>query len=285
VGRCIFENTQLGDVRSKTAEFDALLCGSRWNGEILASHTDKPVTVIHEGIDPALFHPGPRSGVLNPGRFYIFSGGKVEFRKAQDVVLRAFQIFSRIHPDAVLVTAWQSPWPHLARGYQGILTGALELRADGMLDVHRWAHDNGIDSEKVLDIGLIPNAMMPAVLREMDCAVQVSRAEACTNLPAKEAMACGVPTIVAANTGVLDLLAQDNCIALVRQRPVNVGSDYGTQGWGESDLEELLLALETLYSDTATRRRIGEGGARWIPEQSRTWATHATALKTYCQQL
>jgi len=61
----------------------------------------------------------------------------------------------------------------------------------------------------VIDIGLVPNPMMPTVLREMDVSLQPSRAEACTSLPVKEAMACGIPVIAAVNTGMQDLLNSD----------------------------------------------------------------------------
>ncbi len=66
----------------------------------------------------------------------------------------------------------------------------------GLSNIKKWAVDNGIDPRQVIEIFSIPNQMMPTILREMDVALQPSRAEACTNLPVKEAMACGVPVIV-----------------------------------------------------------------------------------------
>ena len=47
----------------------------------------------------------------------------------------------------------------------------------------------------MIDIGLVPNPMMPTVLREMDVSLQPSRAEACTSLPVKEAMACDASVV------------------------------------------------------------------------------------------
>jgi hypothetical protein len=44
--------------------------------------TNTPVTMIHEGIDHSVFFPGPSAGVLDPECFYVFTGGKLEFRKA-----------------------------------------------------------------------------------------------------------------------------------------------------------------------------------------------------------
>jgi glycosyltransferase involved in cell wall biosynthesis len=193
--------------------------------------------MIHEGIDHSLFFPGPRSGVLDPDCFYVFSGGKVEFRKAHDLVILAFREFAARHDDAVLVAAWNSPWPEVS------------------------------------------------VLREMDCALQVSRCEACTNLPAKEAMACGVPVILAKNTGTLDLIDGDNCVALTTQDPVMGQPGMGTDEWGESRVEEIVSALEKLYTDTQMRKRIGAHGVQWIVDHGRTWQTHANKLKAHVLSL
>lgn len=280
IGRCIFEDTNLEKLDEKLARFDVLLCASHWSAQVLRANCTKRVEIIFEGIDPSQFHPGPKSGVLDGSRFYIFSGGKVEFRKAHDLVLLAFREFSRRHDDAVLVTVWHSPWPQLSAGFQGKLHPPLELNPQGVIDVKTWVARNGIDPMKIIEIGQVPNASMPSLLREMDCALAPSRAEACTNLLAKEAMACGVPVILAANTGVKDLIADGNSLPLTRQREVRDYPLSGTEGWGESDVEEIVEALERLYTDTALRRRIGKTGAAWIVGEGRTWSNHAAQLKT-----
>ena len=59
--------------------------------DFLRAKTPKRVEVIHEGVDKTLFRPGPRSGRLDQTKFYIFSGGKVEYRKGHDLVLPCFQ--------------------------------------------------------------------------------------------------------------------------------------------------------------------------------------------------
>src|SRR3546814_10727981 len=83
-------------------------------------------------------------------------------------------------------------------------------------------------------------------MREADVALFPNRAEGVTNLVAMEAMACGVPTILSANTGHLDIVAEGACIPLRRQRPVVVDDRYlGTGGWGESDVEEMVEALRS----------------------------------------
>jgi glycosyltransferase involved in cell wall biosynthesis len=284
VARCIFESTRVDSAKS-IESYDNVLCASNWAASLLRSVTDIPVTMIHEGIDHSLFFPGPRSGLLDPECFYVFTGGKIEFRKAQDLVIRAFREFAARHDDAVLVAAWHSPWPDWSAGFQANLREPLRQDAAGALQIRRWVSENGIEPHQFIELPLTANSLMPAVLREMDCALQVSRAEACTNLPAMEAMACGVPLIVSHNTGVLDLVDTDNCIALKSQGAVTGPPNIGTAGWGESTVEEIVEALEALYTDTHRRRRIGARGAAWILEHRRTWRDHATSLAAHLRTL
>lgn len=287
IGRCIFEDTRLESLDRKLSKYDALLTGSHWNCRLLEQHTSLPIEVIHEGVDVSLFHPGPRSGLFKSDRFHVFSGGKIEYRKGQDLVLKAFSIFAKRHQDAVLVTAWQSPFGQFSKGFQGILAQPLEMASDGRtLDIRGWAVRNGLEAHQVIDVGNVPNAQMPNVLREMDCTVQVSRAEACTNLPVKEAMACGLPVIVGRNTGMLDLITNKNCLAIDADRPVESRwANMGTEGWGECDVDALVEAMEKLYADSELRLQIGVQASRWIIDNKRTWTDHAQTLKKWIASL
>ncbi len=40
------------------------------------------------------------------GKFVVFSGGKLEFRKGQDLAVAAMRIFMQRHSDVVFITAW-----------------------------------------------------------------------------------------------------------------------------------------------------------------------------------
>jgi hypothetical protein len=61
--------------------------------------------------------------------------------------------------------------------------------------------------------------------------------------------------------------------------------DVATEGWGESRVEEIVAALETLYVDTQRRKRVGARGAEWILEHRRTWRDHAASLKAHLRTL
>ena len=217
VARCIFENTDLAHGGVVTRSLRRAAGRVAVERRPLAQATGRDAKIIFEGVDTSLFCPAPRSGLMDRDKFYVFSGGKVEFRKGQDLVLLAFAKFAERHRDAVLVTAWHSIWPHLSVGFKGRLGTPLGLDAHGRLGMREWAARNGVDPQSVIDVGLVPNAMMPSILREMDVALQPSRAEACTSLPVKEAMACGVPVIAAFNTGMKDLLDDDNAFVLRSQ--------------------------------------------------------------------
>ena len=53
----------------------------------------------------------------------------------------------------------------------------------------------------------VVNRQLPHLIKQADVAVFASRCEGGTNLMAMETLACGVPTLISANTGHLDLLA------------------------------------------------------------------------------
>jgi glycosyltransferase involved in cell wall biosynthesis len=281
VARAIFETSSAELARTRLERYDLLLTASSWTAALLRAATGREVKIIHEGVDVSQFCPAPRSGWLEPERFYCFSGGKIEFRKAQDLVLMAFRRFAARHSDAVLVTAWHSPWVGMSNGFRGRLESPLTVGPRGKLDVTRWAVENGVPARQFIDLGSVPNVLMPGVLREMHVALQPSRAEACTSLPVKEAMACGLPVIAARNTGMLDLLTDDNCIPLRHQGPVVAPELAGTEGWGESDIDEMDTALEFAYQNRDSARKIGARAREWLLENGRTWQHHASTLKEW----
>jgi len=279
VGIVFNDSTRVSPAMLETARrYAHFVAGSRWNATHLTNAGIGPVSAVLQGIDPALFHPAPRRG-LHPGRFTVFSGGKIEYRKGQDLVVLAFRAFASRHPEAVLITAWHNFWPRSARSInRNPDLAPLAFGPDNQTDIQAWVAANGVPAEKFIDLGVVPNAKVPRILHEMDVALFPNRCEPGTNLVAMEAMACGVPTILARNTGHLDIIGEGTCLTLDRQRPVPDLVEIGTEGWGESDVEEIVAALETVWRDRQSAQDMGARGATAMATLS--WGQQIAELKT-----
>ncbi|MDX2145644.1 MAG: glycosyltransferase family 4 protein [Rhodospirillaceae bacterium] len=246
--------------------FAVIVAGSTWNAELLRRHGIGEVRTCLQGVDLSLFSPGPRAGRF-AGRFAIFSGGKLEYRKGQDLVVAAFKRFHGRHPDALLVAAWHNPWPEAARGLSMSthLAHAPRVDGSGRLDVAGWLVANGLPESAFVDLGALNNAETPEILREVDVGLFPNRCEGGTNLVAMEAMACGVPAILSRNTGHLDLMSGDNCFALDLQIPIGAMTNRpDLDGWGESSIEQIVSRLEDAYTSRERRLAIGAAGAQFM---------------------
>lgn len=255
-----------------------IVAGSSWNANVLASLGLRNVAFCPQGIDPALFKPGPRHGAY-PRRFVVFSGGKLEYRKGQDLLVKAFDIFRRRHPEALLVTAWHNPWaPSLATlARSPHVEGVPEIR-EGRIMVGDWLLRQGLPADSFVDLGPLPNHEVAGILREVDIAAFPNRCEGGTNLVAMECMACGVPAILSRNTGHLDLLAEAGAsFSLDLQLPLDaLTGDPALAGWGESAIDEIVEALETVHGDPAEAARRGRAAAAFMAGWS--WSVQVDRL-------
>jgi glycosyltransferase involved in cell wall biosynthesis len=280
IGLVFFDTTQLGtEAVARARSLPLVVTGSDWNRRVLNAYGIDNVANVLQGVDPALFHPAPSGGWL-ADRFCVFSGGKLEYRKAQDIVLAAFRVFAQRHREALLVTAWHCPWRGLARTLdESPLVSPVRFDPAFGVDVLGWAAANGIVRDQILDLGAVPNREMPSVLREMDVAVFPNRCEGGTNLVAMEAMACGLPVVLSRNTGHLDLIEADNCFPLDHQAalPGARGPVDAVPGWGESSVDELIETLETVFADRLKARRRGQRAAESMAKL--TWKQTAERLK------
>lgn len=265
VGVIFFEYSNISPAGlARLSKLDQIVAGSTWNADVMKAAGVNNVVTVFQGIDTSLFRPMPRSGKYE-GKFAIFSGGKLDYRKGQDIVLAAFKEFSKDRDDVVLVTAWHNLWPLTATQFRHspYITTMPYVTADERLNITRMATDNGIPESKFVDLGLLPNEEMPAILKEMDLAVFPNRCEGGTNLVAMETMACGVPCILSKNTGHMDIINDGGCWVLEQQAPVSF-EGMATEGWGESSVDELVALMEHAYDNRAEARKIGQNGAEFM---------------------
>jgi len=272
IGIIFFEDTNFSaEGLARARDYDLIITGSTWNKEILEAHGLTHVVNVFQGIDANLFRPAEPGGdkASNyPGRFVIFSGGKLEYRKAQDVVIAAFRQFHGKHPEALLIFAWGNQWPAIMPtvARSPFVTGAPDIGAGGVIEIGTWLEANGLPGESFVDLGMPANRAMPAILASVDAALFPNRCEPGTNLVAMETMAAGVPSILAANTGQLDIADAVHSFPLMRQSPVAPYPPYaGTEGWAEPDADEALEMLEAIFADrqdAARRAAVGVGFMR-----------------------
>ncbi len=261
-----FENTIRDQAAIKRAKsWDRLLVGSSWNRDFCLSLGISNTTFISQGVDINQFYPGIKQGVPSK-RFVIYSGGKLEYRKGQDLVLEAFKVFNARHPDSLLVTAWQNSWAENAISITRSkhIKFAPEMDSFGSIKIAKWAIENGIAADSFVDLGWISNARLPVILREADIALFPSRAEGGTNLAAMEAMACGIPCVLSANTGHLDLIGTNNCYALSDFKPDMEEPEI----WCQSNVEEIIEKLEQAYTNEEDRKQRAKQGAEAMKKLS-----------------
>ncbi|MBL8645398.1 MAG: glycosyltransferase family 4 protein [Rhodospirillaceae bacterium] len=272
IGMVFFESAVIPPANiARAKRFAVIVAGSTWNAEVLKAHGVGAVRNCPQGVDLDVFRPGPKQGRFKD-RFVVFSGSKLEYRKGQDLVIAAFQRFQAKHPDALLVTAWHSPWPQAAQSMamSTHIKQPPSVGPDGRLDLASWAATHGVPENAFIDLGALANADIPAILREADVALLPSRCEGGTNLVAMECMACGVPVILSRNTGHMDLIAPGNGYALDLQIPIGaITGRKDLDGWGESSIDEIIARLEDAYGNHQERLQRGAAAAAFM--QSWGW--------------
>mgnify|MGYP002654532343 CR=1 FL=1 len=276
IGVIAFEDTLFDEqVMTRARPYERIVVHSNYNRDLLIEAGFTNIDCVLQGVDPnELPILSPRGAFSD--RFVIFSGGKLEFRKGQDLVIAAFRIFHARHPDSVLLTAWHNPWPQLAGSIaeSRLTPTAAEIDpATNRLKISDWAIRHGAPASGFIDLGFLARDQIAPILTECHAAIFPNRCEGATNLVAMEAMACGVPSILSDNTGHRDLLRLGAALPITRQYAVD--DPHGSRrGWGESSVEEMVMHLETLYANRQDARELGERGQAFI-RRERTWRSFA----------
>jgi len=255
IGLIFFESNPLeSDEIHKLKKLDLVIAGSSWNNNnLLDMGVDSRLVV--QGINTDLFRIQHKKYFQD--RFVVFSGGKLEYRKGQDIALKAFSKFSQNKPDALLISCWRSPWEKaLASSINASNLCKPLINSDDIgQSIQSWVLSNGVNLTQYLNLAATSNQLMPEVFREVDLAIFPNRCEGGTNLVAMEALCSGTPTVLSANTGHLDLIKNDNCIPLREQSSIEKFGQFSTRDWGESSVDELVAVMETAYNNRSQLNR------------------------------
>lgn len=285
IGYCFFEHELLARpfIADAARRWDHIVAGSSWCEKHLRSGGMEQTSTILQGIDSSFFFRQPPRP--NKDRFIVFSGGKFEYRKGQDIVIAAMRIFMERHKDAWLSCAWHNQWPN-----------SLKTMAQSRLIDFKWQDipcrdllidtisRNGLDPERVLIHPLLDNSRMPLVYSESDIGIFPNRCEGGNNLVMCEYMACGRTVIASDRTGHRDVITQENALCLSSYHPRAVMSGQHESGiWPEPSYEEVLELLEQAYLD---RQMLVFKGSTAAGDMSRlTWKEAALKFHSLAIQL
>lgn len=283
IGFVFFEHPTMDDQALLRAKrYDKIIAGSSWNRDLIQGMGLTNAAFVSQGVDLERFQPRPKTGKFGD-KFVIFSGGKLELRKGQDIVLAAFKRFHERHPDSLLITNWHNAWAETVMNMSKSphFNHEPEIDKDGQLNFKKWVCEAGLPNDTHIDIGVVSNAYIPSFITESDVALFPNRCEGGTNLVAMEVMASGIPCIISANTGHLDIITDDNCYPLHEQKPSSPEIDM-TGIWGESDIDEINTHLETVYQDRDSARQHGSAGAAFMRKLS--WKNQTECLVKELQE-
>ncbi len=238
-----------------TAEqWDKIVCGSTWMRDRLADMGLKHLSVAIQGVDPKIFNEDCRAH--NPGEFKIFIGGKLEFRKGQDVAIAAAKVLLQKHADVKLVLAIANPWPQSLATIRRSTCMAVPDLTGSMRDVvGRLMTANGIAQDRYEYVEA-SNSEMARVYGECHCGLFLSRCEAGNNMVLSEAMATALPCIVNFETGQRDSTDFDSALCLTDGNRL-------CDDWIEPNLGSAIWALEWAHQHREEAMAIGLRGAKF----------------------
>lgn len=251
IGYCFFEHDLLAApfMAEAAQRWDHIVAGSTWCEEHLRRGGVEHTSTILQGIDDTRFicQP-PRS---DDGRFIVFSGGKFEYRKGQDLVIAAMKVFMERHKDVWLSCSWHNHWPHslmTMANSDHIDFSWQDLPCNDLL--RKTLLHNDVDISRVLLHPPFDNLRMPLIYAESDIGLFPNRCEGGNNMVMCEYMACGRTVIASDRTGHADVISVNNAFSLTKYQPVIATiNGIATGNWLESSPGELLELLEQAYAD------------------------------------
>lgn len=281
IGYTFFESTSLSaqDVEKAKRDFDVVVAGSSWCEAILRKHGLNNTTSIIQGIDRGVFNPYENKKKFFKDKFVIFSGGKFELRKGQDLVIRAFKVLQDRHRDVLLVNSWFNQWNVSMKTMEASPYIECSIRQkDYFKTMTQILLENGIDLKRVIMLPPRPNRVMAEIYKNSDCGLFPNRCEGGTNLVLMEYMACGKPAIVSNASGHRDVVNEGNSIILRHLKPMKLqGEDSKTTTWDDPDLDEIVDRLEWAYNNKEALALVGE----WAGESMKRFTWRRTAEKFF----
>jgi len=278
IGYAFFEFPLGAKVADNAKRYDLIFVGSTWCQQKLAERGIASHVLI-QGVEYGTFKPAPclfkdeidatiedePFEFMNP-QFRVFSGGKFEWRKGQDLVIRAFAEFAKEVPEAHLVTAWFNPWPFLVRSMvpAGLRFPHGDLNIIDITAANQCAlfdlllTQNGIPHDRCTVLPQLTHSQLAQEMRSTDVGLFPNRCEGGTNLVLMEYAACGRKVVANAKTGHRDIAAAIDYV---------IECNEDENGWAFQTVPKVLDALRLAYQNRHSPRFADS--PRW------TWADAA----------
>ncbi|NOX18950.1 MAG: glycosyltransferase family 4 protein [Chlorobi bacterium] len=276
-GYTFFEN-ELSQVSLQNAKrFEKVIGGSTWNEEKMKALGVENADTLIQGIDPDIFYPieEEKSDEL----FVIFSGGKFELRKGQDLVLEAVKILQKKYDDVVLMNAWYNMWPASMELFQYSKRFKFERKGESWPEVMSNIYNlNDVDENRIITLDLVNNKKLRSLYAKTDVALFPNRCEGGTNLVMMEYLACGKPVIASYTSGHKDVLNENHALLLKENVPFRINDANGNlwADWEEPSLDEIVAKLEFAYNNRDSIKLLGKNAGEYM--KNFTWEKSAEQL-------
>ena len=139
-------------------QFDLVVAGSTWNKNVLLQHGVSWVEMVMQGVDTSVFNPIQVPRILRAS-IIIFSGGKLEIRKGQDIVIQAFKKLLLVCPDALLIASWCNDSASVSSISMSPYVSSAPAGGDAE-SISNWLEEQGIPSK---------NFVVPGILNAAQC--------------------------------------------------------------------------------------------------------------------
>jgi glycosyltransferase involved in cell wall biosynthesis len=237
------QNYYLEEHLEEMKKLDYVVAGSKWNAQMLKDF-GVDALAIPQGVDKEIFYPGKvEKQPFLKDKFVIFSGGKYEYRKAQDLVVYAVRKFQQGRPDVYLMTAWGNLF-RADKNYERELLGIANV-----MRANLCRQDEMANILNQCDIGLFPN-----------------RCEGGTNLVMMECMATGMPVIANDSTGQADVIDDEYAFRI---------------NGGDLELvQQMVEKLEYAYANRDVIKEMGEKASKAMDNFS--WGIMADRFLELC---
>ena len=259
----------IGCLDETANDWDAIISYTEFGAhEFVRGGIYKPIAVIPHGVTPGQFYPMDRNECrrklgLKEDIFIVFNGNRNQFRKRQDITIKAFAKFAVNKPEAQL-------YLHMGLKDQGWdLMGvfAREMSKVGLDPNGRIIMTTQSDGPPNVSV-----EMLNTIYNACDVGVNTCKGEG-WGLVNFEHAACGVPQVVPDHTSCKEIF--DGYGELIRCDHVDVDTNYAREMPCPSS-DHLAEILDYLYQDKGTREWVGTRCRERVMDPQFSWDTVAS---------